>query len=405
VAEWEHVRQLAQIKMRTELEVAQQAALEQRQLAQQRFSHQLHMQQIQNQVAQALTIEDEAHRRAQLLLLRKSETDAQQREAELEAEHHKARFHGVALANAARKREAERVQEWQDQQQLAHQRELLRGEAVKDAENTVQVAEVNQKLDQLRRDGASADAVAQHEKLLRTIDADGVQQRQAQAVIHRAALDQLAVDEQRLALKQREQEAGWQRDLKKMEHEREQNFARWKGEYDLLLAQQSHAAELARIDIERIATIGNLSDTGKVAMAPEQNAAALAQVMKEQVRAGMSPAQIQSMAAVVAAENSLSPADAMRMLQERVNEERAHRDAQEQKDKQHQLDLLKLQNATHANALSAQMQLGVGVAQAGAPVHHHHVPTQPAVNVCVNGHPVPADRPNAKFCAECGVPL
>jgi hypothetical protein len=96
-----------------------------------------------------------------------------------------------------------------------------------------------------------------------------------------------------------------------------------------------------------------------------------------------------------------------------VNEERAHRDAQEQKDKQHQLDLLKLQNATHANALSAQMQLGVGVAQAGAPVHHHHTAANVAgqsadrVNnsVCVNGHPVPADRPNAKFCAECGVPL
>jgi hypothetical protein len=121
----------------------------------------------------------------------------------------------------------------------------------------------------------------------------------------------------------------------------------------------------------------------------------------------MNPEQIQAMAAVVAAENSLSPADAMRMVQERVAEERAHRDAQEQKDKQHQLDLLKLQNATHANALSSQMQLGVGVAQAGAPVHHHHAsaPTQPAVRCCVNGHPVPADRPNAKFCAECGVPL
>jgi hypothetical protein len=51
----------------------------------------------------------------------------------------------------------------------------------------------------------------------------------------------------------------------------------------------------------------------------------------------------------------------------------------------------------------------VGVAQAGAPVHHHHAsasaPAQPALKCCVNGHPVPADRPNAKFCAECGVPL
>jgi hypothetical protein len=406
VADWDHVRQLAQIKMRTELEVAQQEALEQRQLAQQRFSHQLHLQQIHHQVAQALTIEDEAHRRGQLVRLRQRETEAQQREAELETEHHQARFQGLALANAARKREAERVREWEDQQQLAHQRELLRGDAVKDAQNAVQVAEVSQKLEQMRRAGATADAVAQYEKLLRTIEADGVQQRQAQALNKQAMLDQLAVDEQRLALKQREQEADWQRELRKMEHERDEKFARWKGEYDALLAQHAHAAELARIDIERIATIGNLGDTGKVAMAAGPNAAALASLLKEQVRAGMSADQIEAMAKVVGAEHSVSPAEAIRMMQERADQERAHRDAQEHKDKQHQLDLLKLQNATNANALSSQMQLGVGVAQAGAPVHHHHVPPQhPAVNYCVNGHAVPGDRTHAKFCAECGVPL
>ncbi|MES2261186.1 MAG: hypothetical protein V4724_21935 [Pseudomonadota bacterium] len=400
--EWEHVRQLAQIKMRTELEVAQQASLEQRQLAQQRFSHQLHQQQIQNQVAQALTIEDEAYRRAQLAKLRQSEAESKQREAQMEAEHHKARFQGLALANAARKREAERVQEWEDQQQLAHQRDLLRGDAIKDAQNSVQVAEINVKLDELRRAGAAADAIAQYEKLLRTIEADGIHARQAQSLNKQAMLDQLAVDEQRLGLKQREQEADWQRELKKMAHERDEQFARWKGEYDTLLAQQAHSAELARIDIERIATIGNLSDTGKVALAAGPNAAALAQLMKEQVRAGMSPEQIHAMAAVVSAEHSVSPLDAMRLAQERVLEERAHRDAQEQKDKQHQLELLKLQNATHANALSSQMQLGVGVAQAGAPVHHHHAPPQPAVKYCINGHKV---EPNMKFCAECGVPI
>ncbi|SFU51152.1 SPFH domain-containing protein [Pseudoduganella namucuonensis] len=409
-AAWEHVRQLAQIKMRTELELTQQEGLEERQLAKQRFSHQLHLQQIQNQVAQAMTIEDEAHRRAMLQRLRQAELDAQKREAELEEEHHTARFQGVALANAARKREAERVREWEDQQQLAHQRESLRAEAEKDAAGNVRVAEVNVKLDELRRSGASADAIAQHEKLLRTIEADGIHARQAQELAKQAMLDQLAVEEQRLALKQREQEAGWQRELKMMEHEREEKFARWKGEYDLLLARQTHAAELARIDIERIGVIGNLSDAGKVAMAAAPNAAALAQVMKEQVRAGMSPEQIRAMAEVASAENSLSPMDAMRMAQERVAEERAHRDAQEQKDKQHQLELLKLQNATHANALSSQMQLGVGVAQGRAqqvpqPQPHSAQPAQPAARHCANGHPVPADRPNAKFCAECGVPL
>lgn len=403
--QWEHVRQLAQIKMRTELEVQQQAALEERQLAQQRFSHQLHLQQIQNQVSQALTIEDEAHRRGEMARLRQGEAEAKRREAQMEAEHHQARFQGLALANAARKREAERVQEWEDQQQLAHQRELLRGDAVKDAQNQVQVAEVSQKLEQMRRDGAAADAISQHEKLLRTIEADGIHTRQAQALGKQAMLDQLAVDEQRQALQQKEHEAAWQRELQKLAQERDAQFAKWKGEHDTLLAQQAHVAALARIEIERIGAIGNLSDTGKVALAPAQNAAALAQLLKEQVRAGMSAAQIQALAAVVQAENSVSPADAMRMAQERAQEERSHRDAQELKDKQHQLDLLKLQNATHANALSSQMQLGVGVAQAGASVHHHHAPVQAGVRCCVNGHPVPADRPNTKFCAECGVPI
>lgn len=405
--EWEHVRQLAQIKMRSELEVAQQAALEQRQLAQQRFSHQLHLQQIQNQVSQALTIEDEAYRRAQLARLRQSEAEAKQREAQMEAEHDRARFQGLALANAARKREAERVQEWEDQQQLAHQRELLRGDAVKDAQNQVQVAEVNQKLEDMRRAGAAADAIAQYEKLLRTIEADGIHTRQSQTLNKQALLDQLAIDEQRQALQQKEHEAAWQRELQKLAQERDAQFAKWKGEHDTLLAQQAHGAELARIEIERIGVIGNLSDTGKVATAPAQNAAALAQLLKEQVRAGMTAEQIQALASVVQAENSVSPAEAMRMAQERAQEERSHRDAQEQKDKQHQLDLLTLQNATHANALSSQMQLGVGVAQAGAPVHHHHASAtaQTTAKCCSNGHPVPADRPNTKFCAECGVPI
>jgi len=116
--------------------------------------------------------------------------------------------------------------------------------------------------------------------------------------------------------------------------------------------------------------------------------------------------QLQALAGVVAAENSVSPLEAMRMAQQSMVDERARADAQQDKDRQHQLELLKLQNATHANALASQMQLGVGVAQAGAPVHHHHgTAAARDVRCCVNGHPVPADKPEAKFCAECGVPL
>jgi hypothetical protein len=72
-ADWEHVRQLARIRMQTELEVLQQTAAEQRQLAQQRLSHQLRQQAIENQIENALRIEDEAQRRQELLALREQE--------------------------------------------------------------------------------------------------------------------------------------------------------------------------------------------------------------------------------------------------------------------------------------------------------------------------------------------
>ncbi|QBE66900.1 hypothetical protein [Pseudoduganella lutea] len=398
-ADWEHVRRLAQIRMRTELEVAQQEAVEQRALAKQRFTHQLHVQQIRNQMDAALAIEDEGRRRAETQRLQRAHLEAQRREAEIEAAHHEGRTQAVALANLARRREAERMREWEEELHMAKGRELARGEAVKDASSQVEVAGIAARLEELRRGGASLEAIAQHEKLLRTIEADGIAQRQAHAIAHEA-------EESRLALKLREHEAQWQQELRRMELEREERYARARTAYETLVAQQAHAAELARIEIERIGTIGNLSDTGKVALAPTANAQALAQLLKVQTQAGMGADQLQALALVVGAENSVSPLEAMRMAQQGVAEERARTDAQQDKDRQHQLELLKLQNASHANALASQMQLGVGVAQAGAPVHHHHAPAQPAgPSACVNGHPVPANQPGVKFCAECGVPL
>ncbi|MFM9436965.1 hypothetical protein ACFDR9_004052 [Janthinobacterium sp. CG_23.3] len=401
-AGWEHLRALAGIKMRTELELSQQTGREQMQLAQQRFAHQLHLQQIDNQIGQALAIEDEAYRRAQLMRLRQSQAEAAQREAQMALEQHKALWQGAALENAARKREAERVQEWQDQLHLGQQRELLRADAANDAAAQVHAAEVNQKIEALKRAGAQSDAAAQHEKLLRTIEADSAHARQIQQHHHRGQLDQLDVDEQRQMLAQQEHEAQWQRQLQLLAHARDQDYARWKGEYETLVARQAHAAELARIAITRIDTIGQLSDTGKVALADAPNAAALAQILKTQVQAGMSAEQIHALAAVAAAENSIAPLEAMRMAHERALEERAHMEAQADKDRRHQLDLINLQNAAHGHALSAQAQLGVGVAQANSPQHqhvHHHAAAAPR---CVNGHPAGAAD---KFCATCGAPL
>ena len=400
-ANWEHVRALAAIKMRSELELSQLHGREQIQLAQQRFTHQVHLQSIAQQVESALLIDDETGRRTQLARLRQAEADAAQREAQLEAEQHQAAWQGLMLANAARKREAERVQEWEDQMQLARQRELLRAEAHKDEAAQVQAAEIAEKVAALRRGGAREDAIAQQEKLLRTIEADGVHARQLQQQTQLAQLDALAIEEQRQQLRQLEQEAQWQRDLLAMAQQRESDYARWKGEYEALLAQQAHAAELARIDIDRIEKIGSLSDTGKVAMAAGQNAAVLAQVLKTQLQAGMSAEQIHALAALAAAENSVAPLDAMRMAQDSVAQERNYLEGQAERERRQQLDLINLQNAAHAHGLSAQAQLGMAVAQALQP--GAAVAAAPAR--CKNGHAQRAGHPEDKFCAACGVAL
>jgi len=376
-AQWDQVRRLAQIRMRTEMELAQQAGLEEKALAKQRFSHQLYQQQLQYRIQQALAIEDEEYRRNQLRLLHKAETDAKLREQEIEAEHHRAKFQGIALANAARHREAERVAEWEEEQHLARKREMVRGEEAKDAGSQVHVAEIHAKLDELKRSGANAESVAQYEKLLRTVEADGVQQRQVQALARQAMLDQVAVEEQRLELKLRDQEAQWQQSLKKMEVEREERFNRWKVEYDSMMAQQQHAADMARIDIERLESIGRMSDTAKIALAATPNAEALSRLMRQHAQSAMSPEQLQALAGVVAAENSISPAEAMRLAREEVRDERQYRDSVGDKERQHQLDLLR-----------AQSSVVVAAAQR-----------------CPNGHHVPTDCGDAKFCPECGSPL
>jgi hypothetical protein len=368
--EWGHLRQMAQIRMRTELDIAHQGALEARQLAQQRFSHQLLQQQIQNKISQALGIGDETRKRAELARLAQAQAAAAQRQADMDAEQHKAQWQTLALANAAYKRETERVQDWEDQLALDRQRELLRADALKDADS-------KERIDALRRGGAQQEAISQHEKLLRTIEAEGIHTRQGQQIA-------LEAEEQRHAQKLREHEASWQQELRRLELARDQVFA-----------QQAHAAELARIDITRIEAIGSMADTAKIALAAAPNAAALADYMKTQVHAGMGADQLAALAGVVGATNSVTPQDAARLAQERSQQERALRDADVDKDRRHQLDLLAAQNDVNKAALSTQSQLGVGVAQANRPV-------APVQRLCANGHVAAA---HDKFCAQCGAAL
>ena len=367
--QWAHLRELAGIHMRTELEIAQHSANETRQLAQQRFSHQLLQQQIQNKIAQALGIEDEARKRGELARLHQTQQAAAAREAQMEVEQHQTQFQALALANAARKREAERIVEWEDQLALDRQRALLRTDSV-------QAEEITQKLDAMRRSGAQAESIAQYEKLLRTIDADGIHERQTQQI----ALD---VEQKRHALRQQEREAEWQQELRRMDHAREEKYA-----------GQAHEADLARIAIARAESVGGMSDTAKVALADGPNAAALADVLKTHVHAGMSPDQLAALSGVVAATNSVTQAQAAASAQQLVEREQARRDAEVDKDRRHQLDLLGLQNDVNKAALSTQSALGIGVAGG--------VGSKSTPRCCPNGHPA---GPDDQFCARCGAAI
>ncbi|MGZ9044875.1 MAG: SPFH domain-containing protein [Telluria sp.] len=296
-AQWEQLRQVAGIRMHTELEAARRDAGNAFVLAQQRFSHQLVRQQIQNRIEQALAIEDESRKRTELARLHQAQAEANEYDRALDREQHRASLQSLELANAARRREAERVQEWEDQQAFERRRELARG-------------------------GEKAEAVAQHDKLIRTIEADGMHMRQELEM-------QLDAEERRQALVRQEHEARWQHELR------------------------------------RIGSFDAVSDTAKLALAPTDNAAILGDYMKTQVHASMSAGQLESLA-------GMSPLDAARMADDRVQQDRVRRDAEVEKDRRHQVSLL-------------AMHSGAGAAR-----------------TCPNGHAV---APNDRFCARCGAAI
>ena len=365
-AEWRHLQALAQIRMRGALEVAQQEAQAARQLAQQRFAQTLLLQQIRNKVEQAKEIADASRQREELARLDAAQALAAGRARALEEEEHAAQLALLALANAARRRALEREQEWEELAGQQRMRELQRAESL-------EAERVQQRIDALKREGGQQDAIAQHEKLLRTIEAE---HRQAQ----RAKEVELMAGERQHALRRAEQEAQWQQELRRLGHERAERAA-----------QLDHALELARIEIARAEAIGRLDDTAKLAVAAQPNAAALADYMKTRVHATMDAGQLAALAGVVAAGGELKALDAARLAREAAEQERLRRDLEVDKDRRHQIDLLTMQNEVNKAALDAQAR-AVGAA-AGL---------VDAARRCAHGHPA---RAGERFCASCGAAL
>ena len=318
--EWAHLQAMARVRMRGALEVAQQEALQARRLAQQRFSQQLLVQQIRNKVEQAQEIADAARRREELARLHTAQAAAAARADALDEEEHKAQFELVVLANAARRRALEHEAQWEEQQA---QSRLRASQHAADLE----LAGVKQQIEALRREGGREEAIAQHEKLLRTLDAEHRQARQA-------------------------------REVELMEQQ----------------AQRQHQLELARHELQRAEVLDGLEDTTKLAVAAAPNAAVLSDYLKTRVHATMGADQLGALAGVVAAGGNITGQEAARLAQDAAERERQRRDLEVDKDRRHQLDLLGLQNDVNKAALGAQAQ-----AQSAA-----------TARACGHGHPVGA---------------
>jgi hypothetical protein len=317
-AEWAHLRELAAVRMQEEVAVAREDAAQARTVAAQRFAHQLLQQQIRNKIEQARGIEDAARQRAELARLHAAEEDAARRAREIDAEEHAGRLRLLELANAARRRSAERSLEWDDAQGAA-------------------------RIDSLRREGTQADALAQHDKLLRTIEADAALARSAQQVA-------LEGDAARAEL------------------------------------QAAHLAAERAHELRRMESLGAVDDATKLVLAPAPNAALLADVLKVRTQADMSADQL-------AAQASISPQEALRLAEDHVARERERRDAELERERRHQLDLLTLQNDVNKTALATQAQLGAGLVAGAAALA--------AGQSCRHADAQPGDR----FCGTCGAPL
>lgn len=233
----------------------------------------------------------------------------------------------------------QRMEQQRQKNQLEHemtQAQLLEDQAKRQAQT---LALQHQQEHLARREQEQADALASHEKLLRTLQLHASFERQSQQQRHQAETNQVETEKRRLMLRQDEDERRWQR---------EQQSAG---------TEHAHQVLLARMALERIGVIDKLSETGKVATADWPNAAALAEILKLQAQAGMSAEQIlatqaglsqhaaQAMSAIATTQQGMSSAEAIALLQERLREDRVYSERQAEQERRHQLDLAMAQNS------------------------------------------------------------
>ena len=355
--QWLHIRTLARIKMRTESEIIQLEGKQSAQLLQQQVSHQLQQIQLQHQIAQAHLLDEEAHTRAQTELRKKEQEDLIRHEQELAEEEQKNRLMSVSIETEAKAREFQRMQAWEEELHAQKARTMQQQDSIKESDTELQIAKIRENISEVKRVGNNADTRAQHEKLLRTLEVQAIFEKQTQQHRHQTELDHGTAERMKLKSLQDDDQCRWQRELEKFDVEHTQELSR-------LRSHQEHEVALARIAIERISLIANLSETGKIATVDAPNAVALADILKLQTQSGMSAEQIlatqaglsshaaQAMSAMASTQQGMTSEQAIIMLQERLREDREHSERQAESERRHQIDLIVAQSTGSARAFN-----------------------------------------------------
>jgi hypothetical protein len=355
--QWLHVRTLARIKMRTESEITQLEGKQSAQHLQQRISHQLQQTQLQHQMAQAQLLDDQTQTRADADILRKKQEDLQRHEQELAEENQKNRLMSLSIETEAKAREFQRMQAWEEELHTQKTRTMQHEGSIKECDTDLQIARIKETIGEVKRAGTNADALAQHEKLLRTLEVQAIFEKQTQQHRHQAELDHGAAERMKLKSLQDDDQCRWQRELEKFDVEHTQELSH-------LRTQQEHEVALARIAIERINVIANLSETGKIATTDAPNAMALADILKLQAQSTMSAEQIlatqaglsshaaQAMSAMASTQQGMTSEQAIKMLRERMREDREHNERQAEQERRHQIDLAVAQSTGSARAFN-----------------------------------------------------
>lgn len=369
VIQWNHIRELASIRLATEQLIYEEQNRESREIESLRVDNELKKIKTRNLSEQSRLVEDEELRAQRASFVHKAESASNERSQEILKWQHQVAHIDIDLVGRAKNIEFERMQVYE---------EAVNDARIANVQRVTRSSDRQDKLESLRA--------------LQDIDMQG-------------ARNEISLNAERAAQRERTLDAGWQRDLQKLGVERELKF------------------EEVRLELERAKLIGELPLSAQIAAAGNpQVAATLAELAKTEAYKGMSVEAILAAGGAVSAQGaealkakfasdaaSAKAAEDLRQQNEKLMREMLER--QDAVNKRSQ----ELQSGTFETAIDKMKDAVVGVAQGGAgryfvpPVHNTVIAggaghqTGARGVVCVSCNFVNA--PGVRYCGGCGTQL